>query len=213
VVSIPEEPPIEISDSTSKALNDVVNEQFDSLFLVLADSASYYRVALTDYFDEWEGQNEGWHTIWYFDKEFNAVYSRYIHESGTLEGRDVKEYGLKDNRIVFAREDTNPTNEYEERTITLWDAKAGGVQMIKSLNTKKMSVGTALPGDYEINSQKDWDSGLDKLKDFLNTDAGKTENDDIYTVLLQVPKPAELMDYTRVIIPKPVYNKFKNDEN
>lgn len=204
-ISRPVEPetPIVISDSAANALDTFVNSQFEKIYL---DTTNCYRVTLVDYYDEWEGQWELQQSTWYFNKEFSIVYGKHSSENGASEKPEVTEFAIKDDQVIYTKEISH--TGYEEKTLTRWDAQKGGVILKWSDTFKKMESVEPVPGDYGKKTQDIWDSNLSTLKSTIENEE-VTSGEDIYTILIETPKPAELVDYVQVIIPKVVYDKLK----
>lgn len=198
------ETPIVISDSAANALNTSVSSEFEKIYL---DTTNCYKVVWIDYYDEWEGQWELKQSTWYFTKDFSIIYGTNSYENGAMERPTEIEFVVSDNQVTYTKE-IYYTGSSGDKSLTRWDAKNGGVILNWSDYFEKIESVESVPVDYGKNVQNTWDSNLSTL---LNT----VENEDlsgdeeVYSVLKEVPKPAELTDYTKLIIPKAVYNKLK----
>ena len=212
VASPPKGPPLVLSDSSSSALNDLVSAQFERVYKELADSANYYKVSMADYFDEYEGQNEIWFTTWYFDKAFSIVYARHTDQTGGMERPYVTEYIIREGSIVCVKEDSDDSGKAYERTVVLWDRQAGCVRMgIKSYGNPVISK-EPMVANYAATTQKSWEVNLSTLKQTLEKGGDQDPVSDTYSIRIEEPKPSELLDYTEVTIPKPVYDKLMREE-
>ncbi len=202
------EPELVISDSTANALNTLVGTQFNTLYQLLSDSSNYYKVEMEDYYDEYEGQDEMEKYTWYFDKEFSVVYSKYSYQNGAMFKPDVIEYIARNNSIICTIETSSIYDE--DKFITIWDVQNGGVKLKYSGYSKKIESVEPLAADYSKTNQNTWDMNFDALKTTLAEEVKpRTGDEEVYTILIRKPKPAELVDYKEVIIPKALYDKLK----
>lgn len=211
VISKTSEPVFSIADSAAVALKAIVDSKFETMFQALADSANYYKVVYEDYFDEWEGQAEMKRTTWFFDKELNAVYIKFSYENGAMEKPDVSEY-LATNNIITAARNESDFETPRNRAFTVWSAETDGLVVNWSSYSEEAESIEPLPKDFAKDSQGWWDSYMDDLKSLTNDEEHLIKGDDVYTILVETPKPAELMDYTKLIIPKAVYDKVRAEE-
>lgn len=195
------EAPIVISDSAANALNTLVNSQFESIY---HDTANYYKVVFIDYYDEWEGQAEMKETTWYLNNEFLIVYGTYSYQNGAMEQPDVTEFAVKKDSVTATKEFS--LTGYEEKALTRWAVQKGGV--ILKLYFEQIKSIAPVPVDYGEEIQKTWDINLTTLRSTVISE-DLSADQEIYTILKEVPKPAELMDYTKWIIPKVVYDQLK----
>lgn len=201
------EPVLIIADSTANALNALVNSKFSTLFQALADSSNYYKVQMEDYFDEYEGQAEMQKYIWYFDKEFSIVYSKYSYENGAMFKPDVTEYFSRNDSLICTIETSFVRDE--DKSITVWDIQKGGVKLNWSRYSNKIETVESIVADYGKNNEASWDVNLNALKSTLAEEEPITGDEEIYIISIRKPKHAELVDYKEVIIPKAVYDKLK----
>jgi hypothetical protein len=212
LVELPEPPPapepIILSDSSARVLNDMVEAQFDTLYRALTDSSKYYQVVLEDYYDEYEGQDEKKTIEWYFTKELSVVYAKYTFESGSLDQPEVTEYILTDNRILYVKNESELYGPDNGRAFIKWSSQVGGVKLNWSEYWKEVKSVDPIPDDYLKTIQLEWETNMNLLIGTISKEE-PTGDEDIYSIDIQVPKHAELVDYTKVTIPKQVYNKLR----
>jgi hypothetical protein len=198
------EVPIVISDSTANAINTLVNSKFE---IIYTDSVNYHKVILLDYYDEYEGQAEMRESIWFFNKELSIVYGIYSYQNGAMEKPDVTEFAIRDNQIVHTKGISY--SGYKEKTLTRWDVQSGGVILKWSDTFERMESIEPVPNDYIERNQVAWDVNWNTLTSTLKENEDYTSDDDIYTIYIEVPKPSELVDYKKIIIPEVIYNKLR----
>lgn len=201
-------PVLVITDSVAKALSEMVDAKFDSLYSSISDTSLYYQVDLEDYYDEYEGQDQKKTIEWYFSKELAVVYAKYTFESGSLDQPEVTEYILRDNQILYLKKESELYGPDNGRAYRKWSSKLGGVKLNWSEYWKEIKSVDPIPDDYLKNIQEEWDANLDLLITTISKEE-QTSDEAIYYIDIRVPKHAELVDYTSVTIPKQVYKKLR----
>ncbi|CAN5469404.1 hypothetical protein BH09BAC3_BH09BAC3_37170 [soil metagenome] len=207
VLEKPKEQPLTISDSSASRLNDLVTSQFAKFY---ADSANYYKVVLTDYFDEYEGQDEMTITTWYYDQDFSIAYSRKSYQNGAMRLPDIDEYLLKDNSIVSAKGERDDRGDKE---FLRWDVEAGGIILVWSSVFDKIQSSKAIRSDYLKVSQAAWTASMEALPYELDKEKIVKDDGNMITLLTENRKPSELMDYTRVTISKVLFDRLTDGKN
>jgi len=197
-----------ITDSVAKALSEIIDAKFDTLYNSLSDTSLYYQVALEDYFDEYEGQDQKKTIEWYFTKELSVVYAKYTFESGSMDQPEITEYILKDNQILYVKNDSRLYGPDNGRTYSKWNSQLGGVKLNWSEYWKEIKSVDPLPNDYLRIIQEEWNSNMRLLVSMISNEE-QTGDEAIYYIDIRVPKHAELVDYTSVTIPKQVYKKLR----
>ncbi len=203
------EPAIVISDSATQVLRALVDSRLDTVYNALSDSANFYKVELIEYYDEYEGQDEMKRYIWFFDKQFSIAYSKYSYQNGAMQNPDIKEC-ITQNNIVTCVKESGDSNTYGNLLFTIWDAKSGGTQFDWSTYSKGVESIKPLLENYSEQVQQNWDSNLLTLQSFIESEEPTNDNE-TYLLLKEVPKHADLVDYTKVTIPKAVYHKLKSN--
>jgi hypothetical protein len=197
-----------ITDSVAKALSEIVDAKFDSLYSSISDTSLYYQVDLEDYYDEYEGQDQKKTIEWYFSKELAVVYAKYTFESGSLDQPEVTEYILRDNQILYLKKESELYGPDNGRAYRKWSSQLGGVKLNWSEYWKEIKSVDPLPDDYLKTIQEEWDANLSLLISTISKEE-QTGDEAIYYIDIRVPKHAELVDYTSVTIPKQVYKKLR----
>ncbi len=207
VVEKPKEQLLTISDSSTSRLNDLVTSQFAKFY---ADSANYYKVVLTDYFDVYEGQNEMTITTWYNDRDFAIAYYRKSYQNGAMGFPDIDEYLLKDNVIISAKGERDDSGDKE---FLRWDVEAGGVIIVWSRALDKIQSSKAIRSNYLKDSQAAWTASMEALPYELDKEKIVEDDGNMITLLTEKRKPSELMDYTRVTISKVLFDRLTDEGN
>lgn len=197
-----------ITDSVAKALSEMVDAQFDTLYKSLSDTSLYYQVSVEDYYDEYEGQDQKKTIEWYFNKELAVVYAKYTFESGSLDQPEVTEYILRDNQILYLKKESELYGPDNGRAYCKWSSQLGGVKLNWSEYWKEIKSVDPLPNDYIQIIQKEWDATMRLLVSTISKEE-QTGDESIYYIDIRVPKHADLVDYTSVTIPKQVYKKLR----
>jgi len=127
---------------------------------------------------------------------------------------DVVEYILKNNVVICTKEDIYDLGEVQARTSIIWDAQSGGVRLTYSTNDHKIVSQEVITDDYSKASNSTLEVDYNLLETMLDMEGySPPDGKEIYTILKEVPKEAELVDYTMVIIPKVMYDKLKSDND
>lgn len=201
--------PLIVTDSTANALKNLVDAKFDSLYQLISDTSLFYKVELEDYYDEYEGQDQKKTIEWYFTKSLALVYIHYTFESGSLDQPEVTEYIISNEKISAIKKETRLYGPDSGRKFTKWDSQHGGAILNWSEYWKEVRTVESITDDHLTRIRDEHDSNLSLLQTTLDKENLMTSDEEVYSIKIQVPKHADLVDYTYVTIPKIVYNKLR----
>ena len=207
--STTEAKPIVVSEAKVTSLGGILIEQFEKVYKDVADTSTYIKVMLFDYYNEYEGQDEAWEAELYFDKAFSLRFFSQIHVTGVDGGDDIKEY-IVDNNVIIAGRERYPyyENERDEKTIIHWHDSSG---VIQSKTTYRGTTHEPLQDDYKIKQFKSVEKKLSSVINVLHKGELLSETEDSFSVIIIEEKEnSDLIDSTRVIVPKIIYKHLKN---
>lgn len=211
-IDVAPEQSFKVTDSAAMMLKAHVDSLFAVVYEKLSDPDNYYKVVYEDYYDEYEGQDQMERNTWYFDKEYNLVYSTFSYQNGAMYTPDSTEYLSKGAAVIAVKSQGEYRNGgSDDISYTVWSEKTSGLVVNWSNYFKKPDTIQPLPKDFVENEQKKWELYLSFLRSTIEAEDEVMDDDDIYVILKETPKQSELTDYTKLVIPRQMYNQFRPD--